>query len=64
MDREKKLEELQALAAQMGGSVPDAARETLVQYYEAAGFTGPQLTHKLDSMTPEELVEACLDLDP
>ena len=64
MKREQKLEELQTLAAQMGGSVPDAARETLIQYYEAAGFTGPQLTQKLDAMTPQELVEACLDLEP
>ncbi|MBM6869137.1 hypothetical protein H7U37_05330 [Pseudoflavonifractor phocaeensis] len=63
MNREQKLEELQALAAQMGGSVQDAARESLIQYYEAAGFTGPRLTQKLDGMTSEELVEACLDLE-
>ena len=61
--KERARKGLKELAAEMGRSVPEAARGALRQYYEAAGFTGDLLTEKLESMQLEELVEAYLQVE-
>ena len=57
LSMEQALAELKRLAAEMNCSVCGAAKEALLQYYEAAGFTEHPLAEDLDGMEEAQLLE-------
>ena len=59
---ERMKDKLIAMAAEMGCTEAEAAREAVWQYYEAAGYTSERIAAEFGSMSDEDILDAVYNL--